>query len=198
MQNLLKRIREINETAVPPNNEALDCRGDPKNFDGVWTNFGDKQTKLNLKGKNEEKKNNKKNNTKKSNQNKIFYSSIRTRRREFENTFEQRMKIFNNSIQGRYNFRRKSNKFQEPSTQLYLCSKHMSKSRDIHNEYFIKRLGKDFMDIPILQSHIKNKDLLSYERDFYKGVDNYKKIKKYKNNNKKKKKLRRKQILLAK
>lgn len=41
LNNILNEINNLRKTAVPPNNTPLDPRGDPKNFNYVWTNFGD-------------------------------------------------------------------------------------------------------------------------------------------------------------
>lgn len=39
--NLLEKLQAYNASALPPGNLPLDPRGDPKNWQYVWTNFGD-------------------------------------------------------------------------------------------------------------------------------------------------------------
>ncbi|XP_074032233.1 arylsulfatase B isoform X2 [Leptinotarsa decemlineata] len=41
LQSMEGVLERYNKTAVPPGNLPLDPRGDPKNWDYVWTNFGD-------------------------------------------------------------------------------------------------------------------------------------------------------------
>ncbi|KAL4707476.1 hypothetical protein ACJJTC_000120 [Scirpophaga incertulas] len=41
LQKMLIKLKEINATAVPPNNRNLDLRGDPKYWGRVFVNFGD-------------------------------------------------------------------------------------------------------------------------------------------------------------
>lgn len=41
LNTLLKELIKYKESAVPPNNTPLDPIGDPKNWNYVWTNFGD-------------------------------------------------------------------------------------------------------------------------------------------------------------
>lgn len=38
---MLKELSKFRESAVAPKNIPLDPRGDPKNWNYVWTNFGD-------------------------------------------------------------------------------------------------------------------------------------------------------------
>ncbi|XP_047517359.1 arylsulfatase I-like [Pieris napi] len=43
LQKLLDELEKMNRTAVPPNNQPLDQRGDPKYWGRTYTNFGDFQ-----------------------------------------------------------------------------------------------------------------------------------------------------------
>ncbi|CAK1544758.1 unnamed protein product [Leptosia nina] len=43
LQRLLQELDKINRTSVPPNNQPLDPRGDPKFWGRTYTNFGDYQ-----------------------------------------------------------------------------------------------------------------------------------------------------------
>lgn len=41
LNELLTRLGEYNQTAVPPANLPLDPNADPRFFDNTWTNFAD-------------------------------------------------------------------------------------------------------------------------------------------------------------
>jgi hypothetical protein len=41
LKMLTKRLQEYNASAIPPGNEPIDERGNPKYFNYTWTNFGD-------------------------------------------------------------------------------------------------------------------------------------------------------------
>ena len=41
LRKLLEELNRFNKTAVPPTNQPLDPRGDPKRWNNTWTNFGD-------------------------------------------------------------------------------------------------------------------------------------------------------------
>lgn len=41
LNTMLELLNEYNLTATPPANLPLDYRGDPRNWNYTWTNFGD-------------------------------------------------------------------------------------------------------------------------------------------------------------
>lgn len=41
LNEMLKKLAEYNQTALPPANLPLDPNADPRFFDNTWTNFGD-------------------------------------------------------------------------------------------------------------------------------------------------------------
>lgn len=42
---LMDELGKLQRTAVPPNNKPIDPKGDPKNWNNVFTNFGDADVK---------------------------------------------------------------------------------------------------------------------------------------------------------
>lgn len=41
VEAMINELEKYRKSAVPPNNTPLDLKGDPKNYNYVWTNFGD-------------------------------------------------------------------------------------------------------------------------------------------------------------